>query len=241
METLNIDRINRKLEALEPEEILRWAWETFAPDVAASSSFHTQSVPLLHMISRICPAMPVIFVDTGFHFPETLVFRDELQQRLRLNLRIVRPMVEAGSLNRHYGEGLYRRDPDRCCQIHKVEPMERALAGLRAWVSGVRGDQTEHRKNLRLAEPGAGGILAIHPILHWTRADSQAYMQQHGLPAHPLLQNGYTSIGCAPCTRPVEQHEEERAGRWHGTEKKECGLHTHLKRKQGKRDEKKDT
>jgi phosphoadenosine phosphosulfate reductase len=228
MVNLDITHLNDQFDPLPPADILRWAWATFAPDIAASSSFQTQSLPLLHLISQVCPQMPVIFLNTGFHFPETLRYRDELQALLKLNLIIVRPAVEKSELMARYGEGLYRRDPDLCCYINKVEPMRRARAGLKAWISGIRRDQTEYRNGLRILESQTDGLLKIHPILNWTKKEVWAYIDQYQLPVHPLLALGYSSLGCAPCTRPVSAGENERAGRWVGLDKVECGLHLNL-------------
>jgi phosphoadenosine phosphosulfate reductase len=227
----DIPDLNDRLERLSPAEILQWAWATFAPHIAASSSFQTQSLPLLHLISQVCPAMPVIFLDTGFHFPETLQFRDELQARLQLNIVVVRAAVEKSELLARYGEGLYRHDPDLCCYINKVEPMQRATVGLQAWISGVRHDQTEYRNGLGILESQADGLLKIHPMLSWTKKEVWAYIDQYQLPVHPLLAWGYLSVGCAPCTRPVHAGENERAGRWAGLDKIECGLHLGLTRR----------
>jgi phosphoadenosine phosphosulfate reductase len=215
-----------QLEKASTEALLRWAWEAFAPAVALSSSFQTQSVPLLHLVSLICPQMPILFIDTGFHFLETLAFRDELQTRLGLKVVSVRPAVEKSELLAQYGEGLYRRDPDLCCYLHKVEPLERAVQGLRAWLTGVRRDQTAHRNHLSVVEQGSSDLLKIHPMLHWSQEQIWDYIHQHRLPVHPLFPAGYISVGCAPCTRPVAPGEAERAGRWAGSPKTECGLHT---------------
>jgi phosphoadenosine phosphosulfate reductase len=213
---------------MSPEDILRWAWETFGPKVAVSSSFQTQSVPLLHIVSRVCPEMPVIFIDTGFHFPETLAFRDEIQARYHLNLVVVRPTITKSQLLARYGEGLYRHDPDLCCYLNKVEPMQRAISDLAAWIAGVRHDQTAHRRSLKVIQPLSSGLLKIHPLLNWTRDDLWAYIRAHDLPAHPLYEQGYLSVGCAPCTIPVFLGQDPRAGRWAGTDKKECGLHVDI-------------
>ncbi len=208
---------------------MQWAWQTYGHKAAASSSFQTQSVPLLHLISQTCPKMPVMFLDTGFHFPETLTFRDELQARFNLNLVIVRSTVEKSQLIAQYGEGLYRRDPDLCCYIHKVEPMQKTNSGFQGWISGVRRDQTTNRQGLSILEPQDTGPLRIHPMLNWTKKEVWEYIDRHQLPAHPLFSNGYLSVGCAPCTRPVFSGQDERAGRWAGQDKAECGLHIGLK------------
>ncbi len=220
-----LNELNERFEHASAEEILQWAWETFAPDVATSSSFQTQSVPLLHIISRVCPQMPIIFIDTGFHFPETLAFRDKLQAQFKLNVLTVRPTVTQSELLAQYGEALYRRDPDLCCYINKVQPMQWITARMKVLVAGVRRDQTANRQAMSVLHQPLKGPLQIHPMLNWTKADVQAYRQAHNLPAHPLYARGYVSVGCAPCTRPVFLGEDERAGRWADSDKKECGLH----------------
>lgn len=222
---LAIPSLNQQFEYSTPEEILRWTWETFGAKAAASSSFQTQSLPLLHLISRVCPDLPIIFLDTGFHFPETLAFRDEITKQFKLNLIVAQPAIEKSQLVAHYGQGLYRRDPDLCCYLNKIEPMQRVVADLQAWVSGVRRDQTTHRQRLSVLEPQAIGLLKIHPILNWTTKEIWQYIDARNLPAHPLFAQGYLSIGCAPCTRPTFSGENEREGRWMGANKTECGLH----------------
>ncbi|GEM_PF-58435 len=224
---LDISWLNEHFEALSPQDILAWTWETFGSQVATSSSFQTQSVPLLHLIAQTCPKMAIIFLDTGFHFPETLSFRDELQARYNLNIIVVYPAIDKSQLFRQHGEGLYRQDPDLCCYINKVEPMQRiqSTLDLKAWISGVRRDQTNHRQGLRLLEPQSSGLLKIHPMLNWTSKKLWSYIDYHQLPTHPLFSKGYYSIGCAPCTRPIVAGEDERAGRWADKDKIECGLH----------------
>lgn len=225
----NLDKLNTTFEKTHPEEILAWAVEAFWPDVATSSSFQTQGVPLLHMISRVRPDLPIIFLDTGYHFPETLAFRDRLVQEWGLNLQVVRAALSRDEFVRQHGDDLYRRDPDLCCYINKVEPMQRAIAGLRAWISGIRRDQSPKRAKLQILERTPQGVIRIHPMATWTRQDIWRYIHEHNLSEHPLLAQGYLSIGCAPCTRPVHAGEDERTGRWAGREKTECGLHTLLR------------
>ena len=228
-----LDRLNEEFELAPPEEILEWAWHTLGPEIAASSSFQTQSVPLLHLISRVCPGMRVLFLDTGFHFPETLSFRDDLVGRFGLNLEVLRPSMDRRELFARHGDTPYRTDPDLCCYVNKVEPMQRALQGMRGWVSGVRRDQTKDRNRLAPLQEAGDGIIRVHPMLTWTSRDVQTYMDRHRLPVHPLLALGYPSVGCVPCTRPVGEGGAERSGRWHGTTKNECGLHTDLLKRGG--------
>jgi len=226
-----LEQLNQKFEMAHPEEILTWAVERFWPNIAASSSFQTQGMPLLHMISRAVPQLPVIFLDTGYHFPETLIFRDQLTGDWQLNLKVIRaaqPEGEGEFSGRH-NRDLYRRDPDRCCYINKVEPMQRVLAGLEGWISGIRRDQSPARAGIKILERLDNGALRIHPMATWRRQDIFQYIHDRQLPEHPLLAQGYLTVGCAPCTRPVFDGTGERSGRWNGHDKTECGLHTVLR------------
>jgi phosphoadenosine phosphosulfate reductase len=183
-------------------------------------------VALLHLISRARPDLPVIFLDTGYHFPETLAYRDQLVERFGLTLRVVGSALSRADFAQQYGDALYRRDPDMCCYINKVEPMRRALQDLDAWITGIRREQTSDRAAAQVVEALPDGRVKINPLVAWTREDLWAYINRHDLPAHPLFGQGYLSIGCAPCTAPVTADQDERAGRWAGTTKTECGLHS---------------
>ncbi len=174
--------------------------------------------------------MSVLFIDTGFHFPETLAFRDRITEELGLNVKTVRSQIEHSAFLHRYGD-LYRGDPDLCCHINKVEPLKRALEGFTAWLTGIRRDQTESRRNTPVVSRDRAGRLKIVPLAGWTQADIWRYIRRYRLPEHPLMSKGYPSIGCAPCTRPVEAGEDERTGRWSGQEKTECGLHSDDRRK----------
>ena len=224
--SFDLNKLNNEFETQSPQDILAWSWEIFQPKVAVSSSLQTQSVPLLHMLAQVCPDITMIFLDTGYHFPETLAFRDELERELGLNIQTIYPDPQANQHLENPAEPLYRRDPDLCCRINKVEPMTRALSGLEAWVTGIRREQTKHRKNIQIVERRHDGLIKVNPLANWTKRDLWAYINRHGLPLHPLFHKGYRSIGCAPCTRPVSEGENDRAGRWDGTAKTECGLHT---------------
>lgn len=188
-----------------------------------SSSFQTQSVPLLHMVSRVIPDTTILFLDTGYHFPETLAFRDRLAREWNLNIRSL-SAVGGGADPASQGPELYLRDPDLCCHINKVEPMRQAAGEYDALISGIRRDQTRTRADAAVIEERQG-VLRIHPILSWSERDVWTYIHKHDLPHHPLFEQGYTSVGCAPCTRPVQIGEDARAGRWAGSSKNECGLH----------------
>lgn len=221
-----LSALNARFEDAAPEKIIAWAVDRFMPGLAATSSFQTQSVALLHMISQVQPDLPIIFLDTGYHFSETLAYRDDLVARLGLNVRIVRSSLNRADFVRQYGDALYRRDPDMCCYINKVEPMQRALGDLGAWISGVRRDQTANRAAVLPVELLRDGRVKVQPLAHWTHKDVWTYINCHDLPAHPLFSQGYLSVGCAPCTAPVTDGGDERSGRWVGTQKTECGLHT---------------
>lgn len=218
------ETVSGRLESAHPEEILRWAWDSFGPEVAVSSSFQTQSVPLLHMVGRVAPDMRVLFLDTGFHFQETLAFRDRLVARFGLNLEILTARGGAEGFRARHGP-LYRTDPDLCCYLNKIEPLRYAQEDLVAWIAGIRRDQTPYRRHIEIVSRSRGGLYKICPLANWTSVDVESYLRDHDLPEHPLTSAGYRSIGCAPCTQPVAPGEEDRSGRWRGEAKTECGLH----------------
>lgn len=221
---LDLETINAELEVAPPEAVLHWAWQQFAPDIAATSSFQTQSLPLLHMIACVVPEMPVYFLDTGFHFAETLAYRDTLMAQLGVQVRTLAPEMGHNAFRRAHGE-LYHSNPDLCCAINKVQPWQAARAGLCAWVSGIRRDQTPQRRDTPIVTQTRNGQVKICPLATWCEADVWRYINRHDLPVHPLLSQGYLSVGCAPCTRPVDALQDSRAGRWADRDKTECGLH----------------
>ena len=223
-----IAELAEQFEHQTPQQIIIWAVETFAPHIALSSSFQTQSLPLLHMVSRVYPAMRIFFLNTGYHFWDTLIFREQLTREWNLNVVDLYRDSRWELFRRRFGRELPQVDPNLCCFIHKVQPMQRALVGLRAWITGIRRDQTQTRAQARIIELQEDGLIKFNPLLNWHASDISAYRTLHSLPEHPLLQKGYRSIGCAPCTLPVDPSDDERAGRWAGTGKTECGLHTEM-------------
>ena len=192
--------------------------------VALVSSFGAESVVLLHMVAGIAPQTPVLFIDTGKLFAETLDYQQALASRLELrDLRILRPDPEA--LRRRDPDGrLHRRDADACCALRKIEPLERGLRGFDAWLTGRKRFQTAPRSNIALFESD-GRRIKFNPLHAWSRDDLERYIETYRLPRHPLSGRGYPSIGCAPCTDPVLPGEDPRAGRWRGLAKTECGIH----------------
>ncbi|GAA0298842.1 phosphoadenylyl-sulfate reductase [Rhodovulum strictum] len=192
--------------------------------MALVSSFGAESAVLLHVVTQIFPDMPVLFIDTGCHFPETLAYRDLLAERLRLNLVTVRP--DPATLADEDADGrLHARDPNMCCTLRKTFPLADALEGVATWISGRKRYQGATRAALPAIERD-GSHLKVNPLAFWTEADLAAYFAAHDLPRHPLVDLGYASIGCAPCTRPVCNGEALRAGRWaDNPDKTECGIH----------------
>lgn len=220
-------RLNNLFRGVPTVEMLRTVLaEQMAGDVAIVSSFGAESAVLLHLVASVDPSVPVIFLDTGKHFPETLAYRDQLAAKLGLtNLRIVTP--DAETIAKKDETGLrWSYDPDGCCEIRKVIPLEKAMAGFDASLTGRKAFQASTRNALPRFEVDAAGKLKINPLADWTKADLDAYFVEHGLPAHPLVAEGYLSIGCAPCTNKVKPGEDARSGRWVGWDKTECGIHT---------------
>ena len=194
--------------------------------VFASSSFQTHSIPLLHIISEIDRDIPIYFLETGFHFPETRAYRDEISTRLGLNLINLESSVPKIAQRDAEGMFLFASDPDRCCYLNKVMPLEPVLKEHDVWISGVRRDQTAFRQELSVEAPGAFDTIRYHPILDWTSKMVWDYRNEFDLPAHPLEAKGYLSIGCVPCTRKFNHTDGDRGGRWSGMTKEECGIHT---------------
>jgi phosphoadenosine phosphosulfate reductase len=223
-------RLNNLFRGTDTPEMLREVLGGhLLGDVALVSSFGAESAALLHLVAQADPAVPVIFLDTGKHFPETLAYRDQLAERIGLtNLQIVAP--DAEQLDKRDASGLrWSYDPDGCCEIRKVAPLARALAGFDASITGRKAFQASTRNALpRFELDGAGADVRMkfNPLASWTKADIEAYFQTHALPRHPLEAKGYLSIGCAPCTSVVKPGEDPRSGRWRGWDKTECGIHT---------------
>ena len=195
--------------------------------VVASSSFQTQSMPLLHLISLFGQDIPVHFLDTGFHFAETLAFRNEVRDALGIRVVVLESSIPLISQRTSSGMMLWAQSTQRCCHLNKVLPLEPILAGADVWITGVRKDQSAERSAFEFEMPGANGVTRIHPMLNWTKPDVWRWISEFDLPRHPLELVGYDSIGCSPCTVKPSL-DDERGGRWEGQNKTECGLHTTL-------------
>lgn len=223
-------RLNHMFRGTSTQEMLRTVIaEHMVGDLAVVSSFGAESAALLHLVASVDPGVPVLFLDTGRHFPETLAYRDTLIARLGLtNLVNLQPDPEVLA-KRDAEQMRYSFDPDGCCEIRKVAPLAKGLAGFDATITGRKAFQARTRSALprfELDTSDGHGRLKVNPLADWTKDDLDAYFVEHGLPAHPLVAQGYLSIGCAPCTSVVKPGEDPRSGRWRGFEKTECGIHT---------------
>jgi phosphoadenosine phosphosulfate reductase len=231
----DLESQNLAFESATAEEILRWSIEHFTPSLCMSTSFQLGGMVLIDMLSKIGGSMPVLFVDTGFHFKETLEFRDRVIERYKINLVTLKSPISREDFIKFYGDDrLYERNPQECCRINKNEPMERALKQYNARISSLRRDAGADRAGIKILERRVDGVTLIYPLANWTRKQTETYLKEHGVPHHPLHDQGYKTIGCSPtcCTVPVGENAPERAGRWTGTGKTECGLHLIGKRRE---------
>lgn len=216
-----------RLEGRSALEILTAAAERFAPRITFTTGFGVEGCVIVDLIARHRLPIDICTLDTGLFFPETYELWRRLEEHYGLRIRAVRPEWTLEEQARHHGEALWERDPDRCCEIRKVQPLERALYGFDAWVTAIRRDQTLERRRARVVENDPRrNVVKINPLLAWTTKDVWDYVHRHGVPYNPLHDRGYPSIGCMPCTTPVLDGEDPRAGRWRGRVKTECGLHS---------------
>ncbi|MBT9282292.1 MAG: phosphoadenylyl-sulfate reductase [Hydrogenibacillus schlegelii] len=201
-----------------PEEILRTALERI-PRLALACSFGAEDMVILDLLMKIDPEASVFYLDTDLLFPETYALRDEAVRRYGIpNLRRIRPDLSLEAQAAEYGEALWSRDPDLCCYLRKVQPLEQVLAGLDGWITGIRREQAPTRARAEVFEiDGKFGVVKVNPLAYWTWDDVWNYIRAHDVPYNPLHDRGYPSIGCAPCTRPVKPGEDLRAGRWSPT------------------------
>lgn len=219
--------LNAEYEGQSPQAILQWLADnqdkTGGP-VPLVSSFGADSVVLLHLVSQIDAGYPVLFVDTRKHFDETLAYRDQVERQFGLsNLKSIAPDPVKLKEVDPFG-ALWMTDPDACCDMRKTVPLDRAMSGYVGWITGRKRYQTADRANMAIFEQDKGK-LKVNPLAIWVAKDVADYVKQNSLPGHPLIPKGFLSIGCAPCTSPVKEGEDARAGRWKGQDKTECGLH----------------
>ena len=218
------EQAGRDLEGASAQDVLRWATSTFGDGFVIASSMGDGL--LAHLASSVAPGVDVLFLDTGYHFAETIGTRDAVAQVYDVTVRTVLPLLSVTQQDAEHGAKLYERDPDACCAMRKVEPLARGLEPYVAWASGIRRDEATSRRDIGVVEWDAKReMVKVNPIAAWTQDEVDAYVVEHGVLVNPLAYDGYPSIGCAPCTRRVAPGEDPRSGRWAGTGKTECGLH----------------
>jgi phosphoadenosine phosphosulfate reductase len=226
--TVDLEQLARgarlELESAPATEILRWAVQTFGARFAVASSM--QDAVLMHLVSQVAASVDVLFLDTGYHFAETLGTRDAVAAAYDMNVISLTPRQTVAEQDATEGPKLHDRDPDRCCRMRKVEPLDRALAHYDAWATGLRRVEAPSRRGTPVVSYDADrGKVKIAPIAAWSDAEVEDYIAEHGILVNPLVTAGYPSIGCAPCTRATAAGQDPRAGRWAGLAKTECGIH----------------
>ncbi|HZC71820.1 MAG TPA: phosphoadenylyl-sulfate reductase [Jatrophihabitans sp.] len=218
------EQAGRELEGASALDILGWADEQFGSSWAVASSMADAVVPSL--AAKVRPGVDILFLDTGYHFAETIGMRDAVSAMLPVNVRTLTARQTVAQQDASFGARLYERNPDQCCALRKVLPLRAALKDYTAWASGLRRDEAESRKDVRVVEwDEQRSMVKLNPIATWTQDDVDRYIADNGILVNPLLSDGYGSIGCWPCTRRLKPGEDARAGRWSGTNKVECGLH----------------
>jgi phosphoadenosine phosphosulfate reductase len=229
-----IRRKSAELETAEPQDILRFVFATY-PKVAISTAFGLEGCALIDMAVKLKPDVQVFTIDTDYLFPETLALKDRLIAKYRLNLTVLKPTLSIAEQEQQYGKDLYASNPDQCCAIRKVEPNRRAIAGLDAWITGLRRDQSRARASIGILErydhDDGTPYIKVNPFANWNRKTTWAYILVNDVPYSALLDNGYKSVGCWPCTKPVAADAAERDGRWADKDKLECGIHTFAQKK----------
>ena len=232
MADVSVEELQRWGESLEvkpPQDVLSAAIQRYAPKIVLACSFGAEDVVLVDMIHRINPAVPLFYLDTDFLFPETHSTRERIIERYQLQpsrVLQVKSLLTPETQAAQYGQALWANDPDRCCQLRKVEPLRRVLQDFDAWITGIRRDQGPTRAHAKLIEWDATfQLVKINPLAKWTWADVWTYIKVYEVPYNELHDRNYPSIGCTHCTKPVLPGEDPRSGRWQGREKTECGLH----------------
>jgi phosphoadenosine phosphosulfate reductase len=219
--------VNERLKRAKPEEILAWAVERFSDRLTMATAFGPEGCVLIHLLSTIAPRTRVFNLDTGYQFPETLELRDRIAERYGIEVEMVRADTTVAEYEAQHGGPIYATRSDQCCYDRKIVPLRRALVGYDAWITSIRADQSADRAKANVVGPDPKfGLMKVNPLLNWTKRDVWAFVVTNHVPYNPLHDQGYPSIGCWPCTRPVEIGQDERAGRWAGQAKTECGLHS---------------
>lgn len=208
-------------------DVLKWAFREYGNDIVYACSFGAEGIVLIDLISKVNKQAQIIFLDTGLHFVETYDLIEQVKERYpTLQITMVKPKLSLTEQFEKYGGELWKENPNLCCQLRKVDPLKEALSGVKAWISGLRREQSITRRNTQyINRDDKFQNIKICPLIHWTWEEIMTYIELNKLPYNPLHDNGYPSIGCAPCTLPVKDSEDSRAGRWAGLSKIECGLH----------------
>jgi phosphoadenosine phosphosulfate reductase len=223
----DLTEVNDRLMRATPREVLEWAVERYFPRLTMATAFGAEGCVLIHLLAEIEPKVRVFNLDTGYQFAETLELRDRIAERYGIEVDLIGPDTTAAEYEGRHGGPLYLANPDQCCYDRKIVPLRRALVGYDAWITAIRADQSAQRASAQvLGSDPKFGLVKINPLLTWSRRDVWAFIVTHRVPYNPLHDQGYASIGCWPCTRPVGVSEDERAGRWAGQAKTECGLHS---------------
>ena len=218
--------VAKTLEDRSAEDILRWAADRYAPKLTCASSLGIEDCVLIDMIARAKLPVDLFTLDTALLFPETYALWRQIEARYGVTIRPVRPEHTVAEQAVQRGAELWLREPDRCCDLRKMQPLARTLSGFEAWITAIRRDQTPERAVAPIVGwDGRFGLIKVNPLARWTFDDVKAYAATHDVPYNPLHDQSYTSIGCVPCTSPVKAGEDPRSGRWRGKEKTECGLH----------------
>lgn len=222
----SLENIANRLEYAQPSEIIEWAFGQYGDRVAIATGFGAEGAAMIDMAAKIDSAAKIFFLDTGFLFPETYELRKRIEDRYGVRIRSFESEFSPEDQEALYGPDLWSRAPDLCCEIRKLEPLKEALSGLDGWITAIRRDQTAARASARAVEWDVQWqLVKINPLFRWTRGEVWNYIRRNDVPYNPLHDSGYPSIGCTHCTRAVTDGEDERAGRWAGQEKTECGLH----------------
>ena len=221
-----IDVLNAQFSASSPREVLRWGYEEFGDKLVMATGFGTSGIVLMHIVSGLNPDATVFYLDTDLLFPETLELKEKLVETLGISILPVKSDISLDEQEELHEDALWEKAPNACCFIRKVMPLKRFLAEKSAWITGVRRDQAISRASTRVIEwDEAHQVVKLNPLAYWTSDEVWAYIKINDLPYNELHDYGYPSIGCRPCTRPVKAGEDERAGRWAGKQKIECGIH----------------
>ena len=218
---------SERLETAAPEQIIRWAVERFGDRLTMGTAFGPEGMVILHWLGQICPQTHVFNLETGYQFDETLALRDKVEARYGINVELKRPELSVEQYEQLHGGPLYRTNPTQCCFDRKIRVLHGAIEGRHAWISAIRRDQSSDRSQAAIVGwDKKFSLVKINPLANTTKQTIWKLITDHNIPYNPLHDKGYTSIGCWPCTRAVTFGEDERAGRWSGTEKTECGLHS---------------